>query len=129
MKVLFRTQSVIVGLIGGAFVVFPSPAISLLFGSAILPQSNTLAARATGAVLLLFAFTCWGWGNRDRSQMNYLASVMLFYDVAMALAMIYTRFERGLTGTATWPFIAVHFGLAAWCFVNLVNRPRTLGIA
>jgi hypothetical protein len=127
MKPLFITQSVVVGLMGLALLIFPSDTAGLLFGTSPAYPMGLLIGRATGAVLLLWGITCWSWRKQEHyKNPNQLVGIMAFYDIALIVVLLHVRSTESLAGVATWPTVALHLGLAIWCLIRLVSRPRLL---
>jgi hypothetical protein len=123
VKSLFIAESVVVGIMGSALILFPAGAPSLTFGSSLEGPVGTVIARGIGALLIVLA---WVWRNTSQSRpTNRLIGGMLLYDVGVGVVLLYSRFSDGLTGVLLWPTVALHLALGLWCLVCLIRDTRS----
>jgi hypothetical protein len=93
---LIRTLLIITALLevatGFALAAFPSPLVSLLIGSPLDTRAGRVVARLAGFALLTLGLACWQARNDQQSRVTAgLVSAMLFYNVAAATLLVYSR--------------------------------------
>jgi uncharacterized membrane protein HdeD (DUF308 family) len=81
-----------------------------------------------GLLLLAIGVACWLARNDERSaaQVGLLTGVLL-YDVGAAALLAWAALGPGLTGTALWPAVVLHTGLAVWSLLCLCAGPAGPG--
>ena len=79
-----------------------------------------------GAALLALGVACWIARDDIRSRTAAgLVGAMLLYNVAVVLLLGYASVALRLSGFGSWPAIALHSVLVAWCIACLrLSRPN-----
>ncbi len=124
-KNLLVAEAVVAGVAGLALVLIPSLAVSLTFGSS-LTDLGTYVGRGAGVTLLALGMFCWMLRDTDESRITTgLIAAILFYDIGVAVVLLFAHFAHGMSSAGLWLAVVVHFGLGIWCFVCLVSRPES----
>ena len=124
MKNLLVLTAVIEAGAGLVFLITPSVAVMLLFGSSPDAPVALMVTRLTGAALVTLGVACWLAGRDLESRAAAaVVAAMLFYNLA-ALAILVAAGIRGLVGITLWLGVVLHSAMAAWCFVCLRARTR-----
>lgn len=124
MKNLLVLTAVIEAGAGLVFLIAPSVAAMLLFGSSPDAPVALMVTRLTGAALVTLGTVCWlaCADPESRTAAGVVAS-MLFYNLA-ALAILVAAGIKGLVGITLWLGVVLHSAMAVWCFACLRARTR-----
>jgi len=115
MKNLLIVKSAVEMLAGVALALFPSAVVPLLIGSPLDAASGIVVGRMAGAALLTLGIACWLARNDSQSRAAFgLVMALLFYDGAVVVILLTTRFGMQLSGIGLWPAAIVHSGLGIW---------------
>lgn len=121
MKPLVIAKCSEAALAGLLLFIFPSAMISLLFGSQLTNPVDTVVGRGAGVVLFALGV---GWlilGEAGHTAARPIAN-MLFYDIGVAVVLLYARFAQKLNGNGLWPAVGLHLGFGIWCLVCLTRQ-------
>ena len=103
----------------------PARVVALLLGASLDAPAALVVARVAGAALLSLGCACWL--SRDdgsnRAGRGLVAAMLLYNSVAVAVLANAGAGAR-LVGVLTWPAVALHAALAAWCIACLRSGPR-----
>ena len=100
----------------------PAAATRLLLGAAI-DAPGLVVARVAGAALFTIGSLCWVATNkRNGLAARGVLSALLFYNVAVLVALVHANLALQLTGIGLWPVVSLHAALAGWCIACLFSR-------
>jgi len=120
MKTLLIVTALLEAPAGFALTASPSLLISLLLGSPLDMRSGSVVGRLAGVALLTLGLLCWLARNDQQSSVTAgPVAALLFYNVAVATLLVYTRLGLGLSGIGLWPTVALHAALALWCIARV----------
>jgi hypothetical protein len=107
---------------GVALMSAPALATRLLVGAIDTP--GLAVARVAGAALFTIGILCWVASN-ERSGLapRGVLSGLLFYNVAVLVALAHANLALQLSGIGLWPVVILHAAMAAWCIACLYIRP------
>ena len=112
---------------GAGLLIAPRLVSSLLLGAALNESGAMLMARICGAALMVVGIACWSTRNEGQSSSaRTLMSGLLFYNVVVALLLVYGWSGLGLRGIGLWPAALAHLALAVWAFACLTRKPRQM---
>ena len=114
-KLLIATALAETG-VGVPLLVSPTLVVTLLLGASLDAPAALVVARIAGAALLSLGCACWLARNDDA---NGLIAAMLLYNSVAVAVLARAAAGVGLIGVLTWPAIALHAALAAWCIACL----------
>ena len=123
MKNLLVLTAVVEAGAGLVFLMLPSAAAKLLFGSSLDAPAALMVGRLTGAALVTLGVACWlaHFDVKSRATIG-LVVAMLFYNLA-ALAILATAGAGlGLVGVVLGLGVVFHSAMAVWCVVCLRVR-------
>jgi hypothetical protein len=124
VKNLLVLTAVIEAGAGLVFLIAPSVAAMLLFGSSPDAPVALMVTRLTGAALVTLGVTCWlACGDLESRAAAGVVAAMLFYNLA-ALAILVAAGLRGLVGITLWLGVVLHSTMAGWCSMCLRTRTR-----
>lgn len=124
MKNLLISTAAIEYLTGLILVSLPSQLISLLFGSTVDSPLVLTVARVAGVALIALGIACWIARQDNHSvAAKGLVAAMIVYNVGVLAVLTYAGVVSGLSGIGLWPVVLVHFVMAVWSVLNLLNRP------
>ena len=103
------------GGIGVLLLVSPSIPLMLLLDVDQVSPEVAFLARIAGAALLALAVACYLGRSEHPLAQNGLLFAVLLYDLAATGILAHTGWFAGLAGSALWPAVGLHFGLAVWC--------------
>lgn len=118
-KILIAT-TIFEGMTGLLLMATPLSASSMLLGAESLDAVAITIVRITGAAILSIAMICWVCRQKD-SALN-VVKVMLFYNIAVASVLIYTKLNLDLKGVGLLSATAIHLFLAAWSVFAIVRK-------
>jgi len=122
-RILLRLTAVIEAPAAADFLIAPSLAFAILFGTPPDLPNGLVAARIVGAPLLSLSVACWYAGNdREGSTAAGVVTAMLLYDVVATIIILYARVALGLAGIGLWPAVLAHLALGGWCVAELQQR-------
>jgi hypothetical protein len=124
MKHLLILTAVIEAGAGLVFLLVPSVAAMLLFGSSLDAPVAQMVTRLTGAALITLGIACWlaCRGLESRAAAGVVAA-MLFYNLAAFVILVAAGISR-LVGITLWLGVVLHSAMAVWCFACLRTRTR-----
>ena len=104
---------------GVALLSAPATVAGLLLGAAI-DAPGLVVARVAGAALFTIGILCWV-ASKGRSGLadRGFVRALLFYNVAVFMALAHANVALQLTGIGLWPVVTLHAALAAWCIACL----------
>ena len=120
MKSLLKITAVVETLTGVALVASPSLLISVLMGASLEGSGALMVARITGFALLTLAIACWQ--SRNNENAKAILQAMLFYNVTIAILLVYCIFGEKFSGIGLWPVFILHIILAVWCGLSLQQQ-------
>lgn len=124
MKNLLVLTAVIEAGAGLVFLIAPSVAAMLLFGSSPDAPVALMVTRLTGAALVTLGVACWlVCGDLESRAAAGVVAAMLFYNLA-ALTILVAAGISGLVGITLWLGVVLHSTMAVWCFACLRARTR-----
>jgi hypothetical protein len=119
MKNLLVLTAVIEAGAGLVFLIAPSVAAMLLFGSSPDAPVALMVTRLTGAALVTLGVAFWlACGDLESRAATGVVAAMLFYNLA-ALAILVAAGIKGLVGITLWLGVVLHSTMAVWCFACL----------
>ena len=120
MKNLLTLTAVIEAVAGLVFVVLPSAAAKLLFGSSLDAPIAMTVGRLTGAALITLGVACWlvRLDVESRAATGVVAA-MLLYNLAALVILASARVGLGLVGVLLWLGVVLHSAMALWCLACL----------
>jgi hypothetical protein len=95
VKSLLKVTAIIEALTGLALVGAPSLVASVLLNVALEEFGALIVARITGFALCSLAIACWQARNNSSPA---IAQAMLFYNVSVAVPLLYCIFVEKLSG-------------------------------
>ena len=100
----------------------PAFVVALLLGASLDAPAALVVARIAGAALLSLGCACWLARNdvANRAVSGLVAALLLYNGVAVAVLATAGAGAR-LVGVLTWPAVAAHAALAAWCIACLLK--------
>ena len=124
MKNLLVLTAVIEAGAGLVFLLAPSVAAMLLFGSSPDAPVALMVTRLTGAALVTLGVACWlVCGDLESRAAAGVVAAVLFYNLA-ALTILVAAGISGLVGITLWLGVVLHSTMAVWCFACLRARTR-----
>ena len=106
--------------IGLMLLTFPTFVVTLLLGEALDQPAALVVARVAGAALLSVGCACWLAGNDELKRgVSGLVVALLLYNSVAAVVLVHAGAGAQLVGVLTWPTVALHAALAAWCIACL----------
>ena len=120
MKNLLVVTAVVEAGAGLVFLVFPSAAAKLLFGSSLDAPAALMVGRLTGAALVTLGIACWlaHFDVKNRATVG-LVRAMLFYHLAAFAILGSAGAGLGLIGISLGLGVVFHAAMAVWCLVCL----------
>jgi len=108
---------------GAAVMLLVSPplVVALLLGASLDAPAALVVARVAGAALLSLGCACWLARN---DAVPALVAAMLLYNGVSVAVLAYAAAGARLVGVLTWPAVALHAALAAWCIACLLSGRR-----
>lgn len=125
MKKLLFTTAVFEAVTGILLISSPQLVASLLLGSEALGEVALTIARIAGAALMSLAIACLLF--RQNEYAGHVVKAMLFYNIAVAAILIYSKLSFELAGIGLMPAIGVHFILAVWNIIEIAHSSRING--
>jgi hypothetical protein len=123
MRTLLIVTALLEAAGGFALAASPSLLIPLLIGSPLDIRSGSVVGRLAGVAVLTLGLVCWLPRNDQPSRVTAgTVAAMLFYNVAVAIVLVYARLGLDLSGIGLWPTVALHAALAVWCIACLHTR-------
>lgn len=103
-----------------ALLAAPQTFILLLFEVELNEPMAILVAQIAGAALFTIAITCW----QSRKFLNEtstrgLLQALLFYNIAVALLLVYSALNYSLISAGVILVAITHFLFAGWCAIIL----------
>jgi hypothetical protein len=103
--------------------VAPSVIIELLLGEAFGAPVGVTVSRVAGVALLTLGLACWlARADASSPAARGLAAAMLLYNVGVVAVLVLAWVSLAAVGTAFWPVVLAHAGLAPWCVASLGIR-------
>lgn len=128
MKHLLVLTALIEAGAGLVFLLLPSVAATLLFGSPLDAPVAFMVTRLTGAALVTLGVACWfTCADLESPAATGVVAAMLFYNLAALAILAYAGLGLGLVGVTLWLGIVLHSVMAAWCFACLRTRRASTG--
>src|SRR5664279_566481 len=125
MKRSFLTYTAIIeGLTGLALIFAPSTVARLLFEADLNAPLEIVLALIGGAAIFTLALGCW-LSRVDSALTAVILKMLLFYNVVIAIFLLYAIFSLGFKGPALWLIIAFH-SFQAILGVVLMRKKDTL---
>ena len=115
MKKLLITTAIVEAITGLLLMAAPLYVASMLFGEESLGEVALTIARIAGAALISLALACL-FSQNSVHAVN-VVKAMLFYNIAAAIVLIYSKLGLELKGIGLVPAIVVHLILAVWSIV------------
>jgi len=123
MKNLLILTAVIEAGAGLVFVILPSAAAQLLFGTSLDAPVALTVGRLTGAALITLGVACWlARLDGESRAATGLVAAMLLYNLAALAILASAGIGPGLVGIALWLGVVLHSAMAVWCVVCLRIR-------
>jgi hypothetical protein len=123
-KSLLIVTAVAEASIGMTLLLSPPFVARLLLGASLEAPAALIVARVAGAALFSLGGSCWlARDDRPSRAVRGLIAMMLLYNCAAAAVLADAGARLGLAGALTWPAVALHVVLAAWC-VAYMRRAR-----
>ena len=123
MKNLLILTAVIEAGAGLVFVVLPSAAVKLLFGSSLDAPAALMVGRLTGAALITLGVACWlACLDVNSRAATGLVAAMLLYNLAALAILASAAVSLGLVGVLLWLGVVLHSAMALWCLACLRIR-------
>jgi hypothetical protein len=124
IKSFLLFTAIIEALTGISLIVIPSAVIYLLLGLSISGPAPTIAAMLAGIGVSCIAIICWLLKDKDpgRSVMK----MVIFYNGAVPILMLYGVIEYGLNSPGLWLVSGFHFIQAVRGFLILRNGQKKL---
>lgn len=124
MKNLLIATATIEYLTGLVLVSLPSELASLLLGSTLDSPVALTVARVAGVALIALGIACWIARHDNHSiAAKGLVAAMIVYNVGVLAVLIYAGVGLGLSGIGLWPVVLLHFVMAVWSSLSMLNRP------
>ena len=109
--------------VGLMLLLSPPLVARLLLGASLDPPAASIVGRIAGAALLSLSAACWlGRDDGPGRARRGLVAAMLLYNCAAAAVLAHAGAGPRLVGVLMWPAVALHAGLAVWCFATLRRR-------
>ena len=123
MKNLLILTAVIEAGAGLVFVLLPSAAAKLLFGSSLDVPTALTVGRLTGAALITLGVACWlARLDVESRAATGLVAAMLLYNLAALAILASAGVGLGLVGILLWLGVVLHSAMAVWCLACLRIR-------
>jgi hypothetical protein len=106
MKSFLSYTAIIEGLTGLALIFAPSLVAQLLFNTKITEPVGILLAMIGGAGIFCVAFCCWL--GRSNAAQTTASKMILFYNVAVTIILLYGALGLGFKGIPVWGIIVFH---------------------
>ena len=115
-KNLLIVTAVIEAGYGLVFVVLPSTAVKLLFGSSLDAPAALMVGRLTGAALITLGVACWiARLDVESRTAAGLVTAMFLYNLAAIAILTSAGAGLGLVGFFLWLGVVFHSVMAIWC--------------
>mgnify|MGYP001291958535 CR=1 FL=1 len=103
-----------------ALLAAPQTFILLLFEVALNEPIAILVAQIAGAALFTIAIACWQSRNFLNEPLTFgLLQALLFYNIAVALLLVYGAMNYSLISAGVLLVTITHFLFAVWCAIIL----------
>ena len=110
------------------FLVLPSTAVKLLFGSSLDAPAALMVGRLTGAALITLGVACWiARLDVESRAAAGLVAAMCLYNLAALVILASARAGLGLVGVFLWLGVVFHLVMAVWCLGWLRIRRVSAG--
>ena len=125
-KNLLIVTAVIEAGYGLVFLVLPSTAAKLLFGSSLDAPAALMVGRLTGAALITLGVACWiARLDVESRAAAGLITAMFLYNLAAIVILASAGARLGLVGVFLWLGVVFHSVMAVWCLGWLrISRVR-----
>ena len=124
MKYLLILTAVIEAGAGLVFLILPSAAANLLFGSSLDAPVALMVGRLTGAALITLGVACWlARLDLDSGAARGVVVAMLLYNFAALVILASAGVGLGLVGLFLGVGVVFHSGMAVWC-LGCLRRKR-----
>jgi hypothetical protein len=125
MKKLLASTAIFESITGLLLVTFPSQLTSLLLGSTLDSPAALTIARIAGVALMTFAIVCWMARNESHgSAVKGLITGLIVYNIGVIAVLAYAEIGLFLSGIGLWLVGLVHFVLAIWCGLSLLDLSK-----
>ena len=100
--------------------VSPALVVAFLLGVALDAPAALIVGRIAGAALLSLSGACWlARDDGPSGARRALVAALLLYNSVATVVLAVAIAGAGLVGVLTWPAVALHALLAAWCVASL----------
>jgi len=126
MKPLLTITAIIESITGLLLVALPSKLSSLLFSSTLDSHASLTVAHIAGVALMALGIVCWMARNENQgTAVKGIIAGLFVYNAGVIAVLAYAEIGLDLSGLGLWPVVLVHFVMAIWCGLSLVNRPAS----
>jgi hypothetical protein len=107
----------------GLALLFSPPLVARLLLDATLDAPASVVGRVAGAALLSLGAACWlARDDRASPAQRRLVGALLLYNGVVLAVLAHAGAVVRLVGVLTWPAVALHAVLGAWCMACLQTR-------
>jgi len=125
MKNLLTITAIIETLTGLLLVALPSLVTSLLLDTALDNPAAITVARIAGIALMALGIACWMARHDNHSSgVKGLIAGLIVYNGGAIAVLAYAEIGLSLAGIGLWPVVLVHFVMAIWSCLSLMNLSR-----
>ena len=125
MKNLLTVTTVIESITGLLLVLLPSKLVYFLFGSVLDSPVALIVAHIAGVALMALGITCWMARNDNQSSaVKGVITGLILYNAGVVAVLAYAKIGLGLSGSGLWAAVLVHFIMAIWCVLSLLDLSR-----
>jgi len=122
MKHLLTITAIIESITGLLLVALPSKLTSLLFSSTLDSHASLTVAHIAGVALMALGIVCWMARNENQgAAVKGIIAGLFVYNAGVIAVLAYAEIGLDLSGPGLWPVVMVHFVMAMWCGLSLVN--------
>lgn len=106
MKIFLSYSAIIEGLTGLGLMVFPSVVVNLLLNATLIEPVAIILSLISGVAIFSIALVSWLLRTQPASLIA--VKVLLFYNLAISVLLVYGISKFGFTGFAVWIVILFH---------------------
>jgi hypothetical protein len=119
-KMLLMVTALVETPIAALLLISPAFVVGLLLGAPLDAPPALIVGRIAGAALLSLGGACWlARDDGPSGARRALVAALLLYNGVATVVLAVAIAGAGLVGVLTWPAVALHALLAAWCVACL----------
>ena len=119
-KIFFTYTAIIEALTGLGLIIAPATVARLLLGAELSGALAVVLAMVAGAAICSIAL--FSWLSRSNAFVVVVLPVLLFYNFAVSIILLYASLGFGYKGIPLWGVIIFHLAQSAFCVILLKKQ-------